>query len=45
MADKKHNDKTENSHEPQNTGIEYERRDVSIGAVVKFVIVLAVGIG
>jgi len=45
MADKKQNDQTENSHEPQNAGIEYERRDVSIGAVVKFVIVLAVGIG
>jgi hypothetical protein len=44
MADNKHNN-ADNSHEPQNAGIEYERRDVTISAVVKFVIVLAFGIG
>src|SRR5205085_8516483 len=44
MADKKHNDKTEHSQEPQNAGIEYERRDITVSAVVKFVVVLAVGI-
>jgi len=45
MADKKHNDKIESSSEPRNHGIEFERRDVSVGAVIKFVVILALGIG
>jgi hypothetical protein len=45
MADKRHNDNTEHSAEPQNAGIEYERRDVTVSAVVKFVIALGLGIG
>ena len=44
MADKKHNDSSETSHEPHNEGIAYERRDVTISAIVKFVIALALGV-
>ena len=44
MADKKHNDSADTSHEPHNEGIAYERRDVTISAIVKFVIVLALGV-